>query len=289
MKRTTKRYVITTSALNCYSYRILSDGVDFSQYINNPILLWMHQRASGNTKDQILPLGRVVEIRRDGDAWTGQPEFDENDTFAMSIFAKYEAGVLNMLSIGAIPVEISDDPKYMLAGQTNPTVVKCKVTDVSCVDIGGNAQALPVQLFDVTGKLIALSYTGISSYLQLAKKGAMFSTNNHKQSTIDVVTNGVDSGKITEDYAEALLGIGHDDDSVKEILSVVKNAKISPDRLEGKIHKSVIPLVTKNWYELKNVAGDGTAILREHAPEVYKAKFYEKHDRLPATKDGKPL
>lgn len=172
MLRTSRRYVITTPAVNCYGYRILSSGVDFSQYNVNPILLWMHVRANGNSRDQILPLGRVVEIRLDGDVWTGQPEFDETDDFAMTVYAKYQAGILNMLSIGAKPLEVSDDPKYMMPGQTNPTVIKCIVTDISCVDIGGNPEAVAVQLFDLNGTLI-LSHSGISSYLQLAKKNSI--------------------------------------------------------------------------------------------------------------------
>jgi len=289
MKRTTKRYVITTSAVNCYKYRVLSAGVDFSQYINNPILLWMHKRADGNSRDQILPLGRVVEIRLEGDAWTCQPEFDETDSFAMSVFNKYESGVLNMLSLGAIPLEVSDDPKYMLSGQTEPTVTKCKVTDVSCVDIGGNDQALPVQLYDASGRSIALSYGSVGQYLKLAKQSKLFAAGNHKQSTVDVVENGIAAGKLTETMASDLLSLDDSDQSVRDIFDFVKAAKIKPDRLEGKIPKQIMPLLHKNWRDLKNEYGDGTKTLKEHAPEVYKAKFFEHHDRMPALRDGKPL
>ena len=287
MKRTTKRYVITTSALNCYSYRVLSSGVDFNQYRNNPIMLWMHQRATGDNTNQILPLGRVVEIRLEGDAWTGQPEFDENDTFAMSVYNKYESGILSMLSLGAIPLEVSSDAQYMLPGQQNTTVLACRVTDVSCVDIGGNPQALPVQLYDIGGNKIALS-----SYFQLAKKDkqapAPQSGLKHKASTKAIVQNGVDAGKFDGHIAESLLSMGDDDDSVNTILSFVKNAKIQPENLEGKIPNALLPHVNKSYDELQMGYG-GISDIKQYAPEVYKSKFFEKNGRLPAERDGKPL
>jgi hypothetical protein len=292
MKRTTKRYTITTSAVNNYGYRVLSAGVDFTQFNNNPIMLWMHHRADGGNKNQILPIGRIVEIRLEGDAWTGQPEFDETDDFAMQVFNKYEAGILNMLSLGAQPLEISEDPKDMLPGQFNPTIKRCKVLDVSCVDRGGNDEALPVQLFDASGQPIALTKTSVSAaYLQLAAsgKGQQFAANSHKQATIDVVNNAVAAGKMTDVMAVAFLANPTDEQSVNDIMENVKRAKINPDRLNGKVPKAIMPLVTKSWHELKSQPGDGNKMLKEHAPEVYKAKFFEHHGRLPAERNGKPL
>jgi len=270
---------------------VLSDGVDFSQYINNPILLWMHQRANGINKDQILPLGRVVEIRREGDAWTGQLEFDENDTFAMSVYNKYEAGVLNMISLGAIPLEISDDPKFMLSGQQNPTVIRCLVTDISCVDIGGNPQSLPVQLYDAGGNRIALSFTSVSTYLKLAKNDKNMqrvSTSKHTPKTQAIVKNAVNAGKLTDSMADSLLAMPVNDDTVDAIYGLVKSTKIDPDKLDGLIPKALMSQLSKSYDEISNGYG-GFNDLKAHAPEVYKAKFFEKNGRLPAEKDGKPL
>lgn len=293
MKRTTKRYVITTSALNCYSYRVLSDGVDFSQYNNNPILLWMHQRANGIDKSQILPLGRVVEIRREGDAWTGQPEFDETDAFAISVYNKYEAGVLNMLSLGATPLEMSSDPRYMLPGQQNPTVLSCKVTDISCVDIGGNDQALPVRLNNLAGSVFGLKneYQNTDAF-RPQKNGihpVLSDNSGHKPSTVALIENAVHAGKITRTMALALLNHKAEPEGEAIIYDHIKKAKINPDALAGKVHPAVLPMAQKSWDDLKNSYGDETKTLKEHAPEVYKAKFFEKHGRLPAEKNGKPL
>jgi len=157
MKRTTKRYVVTTSSLNCYAFRLLTEGGDQSQYINNPIILWMHIRAVGNSKDQILPLGRAVDIKTEGDKITCYLEFDETDDFAMQIYNKYENGTLNMLSVGAKPIEISDDPALMLPGQVGPTVTKWLWVETSCVDIGGNPEAFGCQLYDADDNKIEMA------------------------------------------------------------------------------------------------------------------------------------
>lgn len=275
MKRTTKRYVITTSAVNCYGYRVLSDGVDFSQYNNNPILTWMHTRADGTNRNQILPLGRVVDIRKEGDAWTGQPEFDDTDSFAMSIYNKYENGTLNMLSLEAQPLQVSDDASLMLPGQTGPTVTRCKVTAISAVDRGGNDEALPVKLSD---------------WMPFALKGdTSYSTSSHTKTTKDIVNNAVAAGKFDQATADKLLALPNDDQSTKTILDVVKSTPINPQLLDGKIHRSLIPLVSKSLGELEMTASGRIHDLKEHAPEVYKAKFFEKNGRLPAERNGKPL
>lgn len=169
MKRTTKRYVVTTSALNCYSFRVLTEGGDLSQYTNNPIMLWMHIRATGNTEDQILALGRCVDLKTEGDSITCFLEFDENDPFAMRIYNKYENGTYNMLSLGAKPIEISDDPELKLPGQTGPTVTKWLYLETSCVDIGGNPEAHggQIQLYDADDKKVEMANLTGDSMLQL--------------------------------------------------------------------------------------------------------------------------
>jgi hypothetical protein len=136
---------------------VLTTGGDMSQYVNNPIMLWMHLRATGNSKDQILPLGRCVDIKIEGDQITCYLEFDETDPFAMQIYNKYENGTLNMLSLGAKPIEISNDPELMLPGQLGPTVTKWLWVETSCVDIGGNPDAFGCQLYDADDNKIEMA------------------------------------------------------------------------------------------------------------------------------------
>jgi len=285
MKRTTKRYVVTNSNLNSYGYRVLTSGVDLTQFLKNPIVFWIHKKG-----DYKLPLGRAVDVRIEGDNITCAIDFTEADPFPLKIYNMMEDGTIGMMSLGAIPVELSTDAVDMLPGQTGPTVTKCKATEFSVADIGANDDALSVELFDNSGNIIQLSNGSIPAdiLLALAKKKVVSSI-EHKPSTLKVVNNAVAAGKLTTDTANTLLSMGNDDKTVSKTLEAIKNMPVNPDRLDGSMPKSVLPLVTKSYSELENGWGNGLKTLKDHAPEVYKAKFFEKHGRLPAEKDGKPL
>lgn len=89
-----KEVVISNSRLNSYGFRVLTEGIDTTQYARNPILLWMHNRPFRGTTDEVLPIGKVENLRIDGDNLIGTPVFDEKDEFAQKIKAKWESGIL---------------------------------------------------------------------------------------------------------------------------------------------------------------------------------------------------
>ena len=60
-----------------------------------------------------------------------------------------------MASAGLEPMETTPDPALVLPGQTRETVTRCKLVEVSIVDIGGNDEAL--QLYGAEGKLLKLA------------------------------------------------------------------------------------------------------------------------------------
>lgn len=158
MHKSTKRYVITTNAVNAFGFRVLTSGIDLSLYNNNPVMLWMHTRAQGGSKNEVLPIGNVREIEVDHEGvMSGRLYFDDKDPFAVSLYEKYENGTLNMLSVGTQPIDVSDDPENMLPGQTGPTVMKSLMKEISCVDIGANVEAYAVALYDANDQLITLS------------------------------------------------------------------------------------------------------------------------------------
>lgn len=147
-----KEMIISTSRLNSYGSRVITAGIDITQYEKNPVLLWMHRRSFSSNGP--LPIGRVENLRFDGDALKGTPVFDEKDPFAKQIADKWEGGFLKMCSAGLDIVETSVDPVHLLPGQTRATVLRCKLTEVSIVDIGSNDDAL--QLTN-SGQLLTLA------------------------------------------------------------------------------------------------------------------------------------
>lgn len=147
-----KEVIISTSGLNCYGGRMLTSGIDLTQFQKNPLLLWMHRRSFDR---DAMPIGRIDNLRTDGDRLIGTPVFDQNDEFAKKIESKWENGFLRMASAGIEIIETSDAPEHLLQGQTRRTITRCRLEEVSIVDMGGNDEAL--QLYDRSGKVLKLA------------------------------------------------------------------------------------------------------------------------------------
>ena len=161
-----KEAIITSSRLNCYGTRVLTEGVDTEQYEKNPILLYMHRRGSRSD----MPIGVIENIRREGDFIYGTPKFDELTEEEKIIAAKWENGTLRMLSAGLEIIEWSEDEKYLVQGQTRPTVVRSKLTEVSVVDIGGNDDALQTVRLYQGNKVLTLAKDEECEHLPLLNK-----------------------------------------------------------------------------------------------------------------------
>lgn len=147
-----KEVIISTEAVNSYGSRVLTAGIDLSQYERNPVLLWMHRRS---WEPGAMPIGRVENLRIEDGKLIGTPVFDQNDDFAKQIESKWENGFLRMASAGLEPIETTPDPALVVPGQTRETVARSKLIEVSIVDIGGNDEAL--QLYGAEGKLLKLA------------------------------------------------------------------------------------------------------------------------------------
>lgn len=147
-----KEVIISTEAVNSYGSRVLTAGIDLSQYERNPVLLWMHRRS---WEPGAMPIGKVENLRVEDGKLIGTPVFDQNDDFAKRIESKWENGYLRMASAGLEPIETTPDPALVLPGQTRETVTRSKLIEVSIVDIGGNDEAL--QLYGQEGKLLKLA------------------------------------------------------------------------------------------------------------------------------------
>ena len=148
---------ISNSTLNQYGTRILTEGVDLEQFKKNPILLWMHSRAWGGRKDDVLPIGHVEDIQIEGDDITGVLVFDEKDEFAMKLAQKWDDGILKMVSPNLDIIAIDESQELALPGQTRATITKSKLIELSVVDIGGNDANM---VLSKDGKQLKLSEGG---------------------------------------------------------------------------------------------------------------------------------
>ncbi len=140
------------SVVNSYGIRVMTAGIDIKQYKRNPVVLWYHKRPSTwskeNPESEPLPIGKAVKLWKEDGMLYADVEFDQEDDFAKKIEGKIERGFINMCSPGLDPITISEDAKYLLAGQTRSTLVKSELSELSIVDIGSNKNALKLNLGD---------------------------------------------------------------------------------------------------------------------------------------------
>lgn len=137
---------LTNDSLNSYGTRILTSGVDISQYEKNPVLLYMHNRG--------IVIGIVENIEKTDKEITGELKFDEATELSRQCKQQYEFGSLRMVSVGIEMLEQSTDKDVVLQGQRFATITKSRLFEVSLVDIGANPDAIRLKH---KGKLLNLA------------------------------------------------------------------------------------------------------------------------------------
>lgn len=137
-------FIINTENVNEFYYRVLTDGIDYTQYMRNPVVLFMHEREF-QKKDEAkgtAVIGRCIKLWKKATDLVATIEFDMEDEFAKAIAGKVERGFIRMASMFADVKATTTDPEMILPGQLYETVTKCKLVEISIVDIGGNDGAI---------------------------------------------------------------------------------------------------------------------------------------------------
>lgn len=307
-----KEVIISNSKLNSFNFRVLTSGIDITQYQRNPILLWMHRRPS--KEDNILPIGRVENLRFEGDNLIGTPVFDENDEFAQKIKAKWESGFLRMVSAGLDPIETSTDPKLMLEGQKKATVSKSKLVEISVVDIGANDDAIVLYKdgsqinLSLNSEFLNLPETALNNNLNekemktIALKLGLFETATEAEILTKIgslqteaaasvtlkaeldkqrdtaitaeVENAIKLKKITADKKEHFITLGKTSgiDSLKTTLEMIP-AAIKPTGFITPGAGVTLAGGATEFKKLSEVPEDKRIELRAEDPEAYKALY----------------
>jgi hypothetical protein len=151
MKKSSKKFALSTEAKNDKGFRVRTAGIDISQYQKNPIMLFMHQRPTGKSRDEVGVIGNMVDLYKKDNILWGTPSFDDTDDFAVKLYNKVENDTIRMCSAGLLPLGWSKDE----AGDV--WLEKSKAIEMSIADIGSNAEAMSVNLCDENGELLTLS------------------------------------------------------------------------------------------------------------------------------------
>lgn len=162
LKKSTKRFVISTEAPNDKAFRVRTAGIDTSQFAKNPLLIYDHDMKSR------LPLGNMVEVAIEDGQLSGIPAFDPSDDFAMKIYNKVENGTIRMVSAGLLPIEWIEDENGDL------WLWRSQLVEVSIVPRGSNSEALAIltdthEVVELTSEFIS---NQISQNMELIKLDA---------------------------------------------------------------------------------------------------------------------
>lgn len=301
-----KRVRISNDSLNSYGFRVLTSGLDVTQYNRNPVLLYMHER--GNV------VGYVKDLKVENNEVTGELMFDCASELSQRCKKQFEFGSLRMVSAGLEILETSEDKDLLVAGQTRPTITKSKLFEVSIADVGANDDALVLQR---NGKMITLGRDGDCDLPLLNNNNKKQKTEEMENKTIalqlglpETATDAEISAKLAELNAlkEQNVSLLKEKESLTlvNITNLVTQAiaekrleeknkdqfvelgkKIGAEELE-KTLKAMYPAVKlssvlghqggatageKNFAKLSEVPADQIATLRSENPEEYKRLY----------------
>lgn len=234
-------FVISDESVNSHGTRILTAGIDLATFKRNPIMLWMHNRAWRGTTDEVLPIGRWENVRKEGEKLLADAVFDEKDTFAQAIKSKVEQGIISMASIGIDIIATSDDKAVIVQGQRYPTIIKSRLKECSLCDIGSNSNAL--KLYDEFGEELKLSEGG---YGHLLPKLELINQNPTEMNLREQIANTLG---LKETQCDETLLLSHVQAVVKEnaelTAQVVTFRQADKDRTEAKITSLVDTAITE--------------------------------------------
>lgn len=204
----THDFVINTENVNEYKYRILTDGIDYKQYLRNPVVLYLHERDSFKNKGGEV-IGRCIKLFVEDKKLIATIEFDEKDEFSKRIADKVAGGFIRMASMYADVIAASSEPELIKEGQLYETVTKCKLVEISIVPIGGNDDAL-----------------------KLSKKGGEVKLNKlnvKKEDMSELKTIALALGKPADTSESDLLG------TIAQVKLDASNSKAKVEELEAEI------------------------------------------------------
>ena len=301
-----KRVRISNDSLNSYGFRVLTSGMDVSQYNRNPVLLYMHER--GNV------VGYVKDLKVENNEVTGELMFDCASELSQRCKKQFEFGSLRMVSAGLDILETSEDASVLVQGQTRPTITKSKLFEVSVADVGANDDAL---VLHKDGKQITLGRDGDCDLPLLNNNNKQKKTEEMDNKTIalqlglpETATEAEISAKLTELNAvkeqNASLMKEKDKLTLESITNLVTHAiadkrleekdkdqfvelgkKIGTEELEKTLkamhpavklssvigHQGSTPTDEKKLTKLSDVPAEQIATLRSENPEEYKRLY----------------
>lgn len=194
------KFIVNTENVNSYGYRIITEGIETKQYEINPVVLFMHNRFGSHspTGDEVIGRARLA---KEGDQLLAYITFDTENEFASKIERKVKGDFIRMCSMYADIIEASSDPALVLPGQKYETITKCKLVEISIVDIGGNDDAIRLSASGTNPKIKLLNQKSENKMSEL--KTIALALGKPADASESELLNTVTSLKLAKDTAES--------------------------------------------------------------------------------------
>lgn len=155
--------IVSNSGLDRHGEQIMVNGIDTSQIMKNPVLLWGHDYSS-------LPIGQIKKVWKSSGNLMARIKLDYDlYDFANTVYQMILRGTINAVSVGGLVRQWNDD--YTI-------VEKLEMLELSVVPIGAHPDAL------VTRKELKKEYENFV-FKSLAQKYK----ESDKDETIQVLQN----------------------------------------------------------------------------------------------------
>lgn len=119
-------FVVSTNAIDAHGEKMNVDGIDVSDYLKNPVVLWGHDGFN-------LPIAKATKVWKEGGKLMARAKFYLKDEFARKVYDYIVDGYLNAVSIGGMVQEWGDD---------GITIAKLLMKEFSVVSVPANQEAL---------------------------------------------------------------------------------------------------------------------------------------------------
>jgi HK97 family phage prohead protease len=184
-----RRFKVSDESINSKGYWVVTKGIVIPA--SGTVPLFYNHEVEGK-----LALGKWKNFKVESDgSLTAEVEFDEQDSFAVELQRKVDAGFITMCSMGFLVVESSKEKSLLKPGQARPTVTKSRLVEVSVCPIASNENAVKLsaeQTEDVMLPIIELSVeqkeeTNMNNLKELlSQKGVSLKDLNLPETATDV-------------------------------------------------------------------------------------------------------
>jgi HK97 family phage prohead protease len=155
------------------------DGVDITNYLRNPVVLWSHGMEAAGT----VPIGRAENLRRVENGWEADVVWDEEDEFAQRIASKVKRGFIHAVSFGWRTHDAGWETRD---GRETWVIRRSEMFEFSPVGVPSDADALVTQRADGAETLEAM----VRRIVEEAVREAMPSTVEVEAPEVAITVDG---------------------------------------------------------------------------------------------------